>query len=164
MAETKREQDTQKRIEALLEPLLARLGFGVVLLQYQHGKRSSMVRLFIERAENHPEGGLVTVDDCAEVSREVSTLLDVEDPIPEGYELEVSSPGLNRPLVKERDFIRFAGERVKIQTAEPLDGRRNFSGALKGIEAGKVTVEVDGKTHAIPLALIARANIDYRFE
>ena len=164
MTETRREQETQKRIEALLEPLLARLGFGLVLLQYQYGKRKSLVRLFAERAENHPEGGLISLDDCAEISREVGTLLDVEDPIPEGYELEVSSPGVNRPLVKERDFLRFVGEKIKIQTAEPVEGRRNFAGALKGFESGAVAVEIDGKIHAIPLALIARANIEYQFE
>ena len=98
------------------------------------------MRLTIDR-----EGG-VTLDDCAEFSRRVGALLEVEDPIPSAYGLEVSSPGLDRRLVKESDFERFSGRVARVSLAQPLGGRRNFQGVLKGLERGEVLMEIEGET------------------
>ena len=133
----------------LLEPALEALGYELVELEFP----PHLLRIYIDR-----EGG-VTVDDCEIVSRQVSAVLDVEDPIPGAYTLEVSSPGLDRPLRKQADFIRFAGERAKVELALPKDGRRRFTGTLKGCEAGEVLIEVDGEDHRLPLADIDKARL-----
>lgn len=133
----------------LLEPAIEALGYELVELEFP----PHLLRIYIDR-----EGG-ITVDDCEVVSRQVSAVLDVEDPIPGAYTLEVSSPGLDRPLRKEADFIRFAGERAKVELALPKDGRRRFTGTLKGCEAGEVLIEVDGEDHRLPLADIDKARL-----
>ncbi|HEV2213438.1 MAG TPA: ribosome maturation factor RimP [Gammaproteobacteria bacterium] len=133
----------------LLEPAIGALGYELVELEFP----PHLLRIYIDR-----EGG-VTVDDCEVVSRQVSAVLDVEDPIPGAYTLEVSSPGLDRPLRKEADFVRFAGERAKVELALPKDGRRRFTGTLKGCEAGEVLIEVDGVDHRLPLADIDKARL-----
>src|SRR5579872_6702263 len=133
----------------LLEPAIEALGYELVELEFP----PHLLRIYIDR-----EGG-VTVDDCEVVSRQVSAVLDVEDPIPGAYTLEVSSPGLDRPLRKEADFARFAGERAKVELALPKDGRRRFTGTLKGCEAGEVLIEVDGVDHRLPLADIDKARL-----
>jgi ribosome maturation factor RimP len=156
-AASTREKEASARIEAIVEPLLARLGFELVLLQYQRGKKHHILRLFVDK-----EGG-VSLDDCADVSREVSTVLDVEDPIEGHYTLEVSSPGLNRPLVKERDFLKYVGQRARVVTAEPIVDRKTFVGRLGGVEDGAVIIDVDGRIFKIPHGEIVRANIEYQF-
>ncbi|HET7174917.1 MAG TPA: ribosome maturation factor RimP [Gammaproteobacteria bacterium] len=133
----------------LLEPAIEALGYELVELEFP----PHLLRIYIDR-----EGG-VTVDDCEVVSRQVSAVLDVEDPIPGAYTLEVSSPGLDRPLRKEADFARFAGERAKVELVLPKDGRRRFTGTLKGCEAGEVLIEVDGADHRLPLADIDKARL-----
>ncbi len=137
----------------LLEPAIEALGYELVELEFP----PHLLRIYIDR-----EGG-VTVDDCEAVSRQVSAVLDVEDPIPGAYTLEVSSPGLDRPLRKEADFVRFAGEQVKLELALPKDGRRRYTGTLKRCEAGEVTVEVDGVEHTLPLADIGKARLVPKF-
>src|SRR5690348_7315317 len=137
----------------LLEPAIEALGYELVELEFP----PQLLRIYIDR-----EGG-VTVDDCEAVSRQVSAVLDVEDPIPGAYTLEVSSPGLDRPLRKEADFVRFAGEQVKLELALPKDGRRRYTGTLKGCKAGEVTVEVDGVEHTLPLADIGKARLVPKF-
>jgi ribosome maturation factor RimP len=137
----------------LLEPVVQRLGFELVDLEANFGSRSSVLRLFID----HEAG--VTLDDCEVVSRQVSAVLDVEDPIPGDYNLEVSSPGLNRRLVKPEHFERFAGERVRVRLMQPLDGRRNFKAALLGHEDGKALLEQDGVRYEIPLENIDMARL-----
>ena len=133
----------------LLEPAIEALGYELVELEFP----PHLLRIYIDR-----EGG-VTVDDCEVVSRQVSAVLDVEDPIPGAYTLEVSSPGLDRPLRKEADYARFAGQQVKLELTLPKDGRRRFTGTLKGCKAGEVTVEVDGVEHTLPLADIGKARL-----
>ena len=133
----------------LLEPAIEALGYELVELEFP----PHLLRIYIDR-----EGG-ITVDDCEVVSRQVSAVLDVEDPIPGAYTLEVSSPGLDRPLRKEADFVRFAGERAKVELALPKDGRRRFTGILKGCEAGEVLIEVDGVEHRLPLVDIDKARL-----
>jgi len=140
-------------LEALLEPAVSRLGYELVGVELLGRGRGMIVRLYIDR-----EGG-VSVEDCQRVSRQVSGLLDVEDPFPGPYTLEVSSPGLDRPLFKEEHFRRFAGHEVRVRTDVPLDGRRKFRGRLRGVRAGAVLLEVDGVEVALPMERIEQARL-----
>ena len=137
----------------LLEPVVAGLGYELVEIEYQPNPKHGVLRIFIDQ----PEG--IQLDDCQEVSNQVSALLDVEDPIPGHYNLEVSSPGLDRPLNKVEDFERFTGEMVKIKTGMAIDGQRNFKGLLRGIEGDDITIEFDGKQVSLPLASIEKARL-----
>ena len=114
----------RERLIVLIEPLLGRLGYELVELEYAAGRSSAVVRLFIDR----PEG--IRVEDCERVSREVAALLDVEDPIPTAYTLEVSSPGFDRVLRTPAHFARFVGERVFVELRVPRAGRRRYTGTL----------------------------------
>ncbi|HEX2667259.1 MAG TPA: ribosome maturation factor RimP [Gammaproteobacteria bacterium] len=143
----------RERLISLLEAPVEALGYEVVELEFHPQGGGGLLRVYIDR-----EGG-VTVDDCEKVSRQVSAVLDVEDPIPGHYTLEVSSPGLDRPLRKAADYARFAGERAKVDLALPIEGRRRFTGILKGCEGGEVSIEVDGVLHRLPLEGIAKARL-----
>jgi ribosome maturation factor RimP len=113
------------------------------------------VRVFLDKA------GGVTLTDCEHFSRLLSQRLDEADPIPDAYYLEVSSPGLDRPLKKERDYVIFQGRRVVVKTYAPIEGQRAFSGALLGLEEGRVRIRCDdGRVQEIPLDLVARARLD----
>jgi ribosome maturation factor RimP len=145
----------EDRIKGLAEPVAEGLGLELVDVVYatEYGKR--ILRVFIDKP------GGVTIDDCSDLSRELSTVLDVEDPIPQSYTLEVSSPGLDRLLTKEKDFLRFAGKKVKIRTKEALDGRKNFKATITGVENGKVLLkDADGKTWEIMLSNIEKARLE----
>lgn len=150
------------KIETLILPILADLGFELVDLQLQNEGRQQALRIFIDKP------GGITLDDCVAVSREVSAILEVEDPIRSAYRLEVSSPGLDRPLKKVADFERFAGQKVKLKTLRLLDPdqrghtRKTFVGTLLGLEADQVRLELDDKRGGvadIPLAEIEKANL-----
>lgn len=142
------------RLQVLLEPVVTALGYELVGIEQVTSGRRGLVRLYID----HPPG--VTVDDCERVSRQVSAVLDVEDPIAGGYVLEVSSPGLDRPLYTAAHYARFAGRRARLQLRAPLEGtQRNFTGTLLGLDEDKVMVNVDGVEHRIPLAQIAKARL-----
>ncbi len=104
----------------------------------------------------------VSIQDCASVSRDLSAVLDVEDVVPVAYTLEVSSPGLDRPLRHADDYRRFAGRRAKIVMREPVDGQAFFKGQLKGMEGANVVID-DGKPHRVPLGVITRANLEVEF-
>lgn len=148
----------EDKVKALAEPFLNDRGMELVDLQYttEHGQK--ILRLFIDKP------GGITIDDLSDVSREFGTILDVEDPIPQRYNLEVSSPGLDRPLTKEKDFVRYAGKKAKIKTREALDGRKNFKAVIDGVADGKVFVtDFDGKKFEIPLAIIDRARLEIEF-
>lgn len=155
--------DVASRITELAEPLLASLGMELVEVEYRREGREMVLRLFIDR-----EGG-VNLDDCASVSRELSALLDVEDFIQGHYNLEVSSPGLNRPLKKESDYCRYQGRLVKVRTFELLaddagNRRKTFTGELLGLEEGVVRLRLtEGQTAGIPLDKIAKANLEFEF-
>jgi len=141
-------------LTALFEPVVESMGYELVGVEFHGSEHHGVLRLFIDK-----EGG-ITVDDCAAVSRQVSAVLDVEDPIKQAYDLEVSSPGLNRPLFKGNDFQRFAGRKAKIKLAVALNGRKNFSGVLKGIDDNEqVLIDVDNETFELPLHDIAKANL-----
>jgi ribosome maturation factor RimP len=106
----------------------------------------------------------VSVDDCAHVSRDLSAILDVEDVVPTAYTLEVSSPGLDRPLRRPDDYRRFAGRLAKIVMREPVDGQGFFRGRLAGLDDGAVVIDADdGKAHRVPIAIITRANLEVEF-
>ena len=143
------------RVETILGPLLDAEGFSLVDVEYKRERGGWVLRVFIDK-----EGG-VTLDDCARVSREFGQLLDVEDIIPTSYQLEVSSPGLDRPLKKEEDFVKYSGRKVRIKTKEQVSGRRNFKGALLGCSEGKVMVKVEGSgVFTIPFSAILKANLE----
>ncbi|HEU4385669.1 MAG TPA: ribosome maturation factor RimP [Anaeromyxobacteraceae bacterium] len=153
---------TAERAWALLEPVLSRDGYEIVEVEYVRDASGWVLRLFVDRP------GGVTIDDCQAVSRTVDPILEVEDLIEGAWHLEVSSPGLDRPLRKPTDFTRFAGERVKVRTHGPVETgtgpRRNWSGILRGFQDGGVEVEVDGRLHRIPHDQIAKAHLEYDFE
>ena len=148
-------QEQAAKVEALVGPAVEALGYDIVRVMIAGGQ-AVMLQVMAERRD----GKGMTVDDCAEISRTISALLEVEDPIDGPYRLEVSSPGIDRPLVKERDFVRFAGHKARIECEAPIDGRKRFVGVLKGVAGGTVTVILDdGGEAEIPLSAIVRAKL-----
>jgi len=125
-----------KRLAEIVQPVIEDLGFELVRLRLMAGKRVTL-QIMAER----PEGG-IEVDDCAKISSEVSAILDVEDPIIEEYALEVSSPGIDRPLTRLKDFEMWDGYEVKIETSELIEGQRRFKGELRGVQDGEVLIEI----------------------
>ena len=144
----------RERIIALIEPLLERLGYELVELEYSAGRAHALLRLFVDR-----EGAAVTLDDCARISREVSALLDIEDPIPSAYTLEVSSPGFDRVLRTKAHFGRFVGSRVFVELKEPREGRRRYTGTLLTVDDGGIALEVDRQRVAMTFAEIGKARL-----
>ncbi len=140
-------------LSKLLEPTIEGLGYELSDLEVRLAGKGGFVRLIID----HPEG--IGLEDCEAVSRAVSALLDVEDPIPGNYNLEVSSPGLDRKLTKHAHFQRFTGETVKVQTRFPVEGRRRFRGTLVSSDEKNIVVEVDGEPHTLPMATIHTARL-----
>jgi ribosome maturation factor RimP len=143
---------TKDEIAKLLEPVVERLGYELVDIEVRLGG-NGLLRLYIDQ----PEG--VDLEDCENVSRAVSALLDVEDPLPGNYNLEISSPGLDRKLTKVEHFQRFMGETVKVQTRFPIEGRRRFRGTLVSSDDENIVVEVDGESHSLPLKTIDTARL-----
>jgi ribosome maturation factor RimP len=143
----------RERLIALIEPVLARMGFELVELEYGAGRAHAQLRLYIDR-----DGG-VGLDDCERVSREVSSLLDVEDPIPSAYTLEVSSPGFDRVLRTQAHFGRFVGSRVFVELKEPRAGRRRYTGTLLTVDDSGIALEVDREHVAVAFSEIGRARL-----
>jgi len=137
----------------LLEPTIERLGYELSDLELNTGGRDGLLRIFIDKDDG------IELDDCEAVSRQVSSILDVEDPLPGHYTLEVSSPGLDRKLTKPAHFKRFMGEDVRVKLRFPLEGRRNFRGSLKSADEENIEVEVDGESHRLPIATIESARL-----
>ncbi len=144
---------TGDELARLLEPTIERLGYELCDLEVKLGGRGGVVRVFID----HPQG--ISLDDCEQVSLAVSALLDVEDPLPGHYNLEVSSPGLDRKLTKVEHFQRFTGETVKVQMRFPIEGRKRFRGTLVSSNDENIVVEVDGEPHSLPMATIDTARL-----
>ena len=142
------------RIEKIIEPTVNNLGFDIVrvLLSGDHNPR---LQIMAEPLD----GRAMNVDDCAAISRAVSALLDVEDPVSSAYTLEVSSPGLDRPLVRLQHFERFAGYEARIETAIAIDGRKRFRGRLGGIEGDNVLLQVDKNEWVFPFPDIQKAKL-----
>src|SRR5205807_3801846 len=128
------------QVRAVVERVAASSGLEVVDVEFRGGGKARMLRVFIDKP------GGVTHDDCANVSREVGTILDVEDAVPGGsYLLEVSSPGMDRKLVRPADYERFVGSRVRLTTREPVNGNRHFEGRLESFRDGRITLQLGGK-------------------
>ena len=144
---------TGDELARLLEPTIERLGYELSDLDVKLGGRGGVVRLFIDKSDG------ISLDDCEKVSLAVSALLDVEDPLPGEYNLEVSSPGLDRKLTKVEHFQRFAGETVKVQMRFPIEGRKRFRGTLVSSNDENIVVEVDGEPHSLPMATIDTARL-----
>lgn len=144
---------TGDELVALLTPTIERLGYELSDLEARLGGSGGVVRLFID----HPDG--IQLADCEKVSHAVSALLDVEDPIPGHYDLEVSSPGLNRKLTKIEHFQRFMGETVKVQMRFPIDGRKRYRGTLTSVDDKHIVVNVNGEPHTLPMTTIDTARL-----
>ena len=144
---------TGNELKKLLEPTVERLGYELTDLETRLGGKNGLVRVTIDNDSG------IGLDDCEKVSRAVSALLDAEDPLPGNYNLEVSSPGLDRKLTKAAHFRRFAGETVKVQTRFPVEGRRRFRGKLVTSDDESIVLEVDGTSHSLPLATIDSARL-----
>lgn len=147
--------DVVRRAEELLDEPVRHLGYELVACEFRTVGGRPTLQVFIDR-----DGG-VGIADCVTVNRGIGDLLEVEELLASTFNLEVSSPGLDRPLRKEADFRRFVGREVRIRTFEPIGGRRNFRGLIRGAEDGMVTVEVDTRPHEVPVAAMERANLVY---
>jgi ribosome maturation factor RimP len=142
----------------LIEPVLEELGYELVELEYLSERGKWILRVYIDKP------GGITIDDCAMVSGELGDLIDVKDIISHDYVLEISSPGLNRPLRKDKDFLRALGKKVRLRTSEANEGKRNFVGSLTDFKDGILYLKVDGDMVAIPFRNVKKANVVYEFE
>lgn len=146
--------EIRARIKNIVEPICEYEGMELVQVEYQREMHGRTLRLYIDRP------GGVRLDDCSYISRQVVDLLDMElNDLGGPYNLEVSSPGFNRPLVKKIDFERFKGNEAKVKTNRPIDGQKNFKGVLSGISEGIIELMIDKKTIAIPFEEITRARL-----
>jgi ribosome maturation factor RimP len=144
----------------LAEPTVRDAGFDLIEVVFGREQSGPVLRLFIDTPETREGSGAgVTHEDCERVSRDVSAALDVADHIPHAYQLEVSSPGLDRPLRRERDFARFVGESARVRLNDGVEGRRNFTGTLRAAKDGRVEIACDGRSYELPIDDIARANL-----
>jgi len=140
-----------------IEPVIASEGMELVTIDYVRESRGWVLRLYVDT-----EAG-VTIDRCAQLSRQLGDILDVKDIVPHPYILEVSSPGLNRILKKEKDFITYRGQMITVKTSEPVEERKNFKGKLLDCREGTITVDADNRQVTIPLSLITKAQLKYQF-
>jgi ribosome maturation factor RimP len=147
-----------EQLQTLLAPVIEALGYEYWGLEFLSQGRHSLLRIYVDHANG------ILVEDCEKVSRQVSGVLDVEDPISNEYTLEVSSPGMDRPLFTLEQFAKHAGELVKIKLRSPYEGRRNFQGPLRGVEEQDVVVLVDDHEYLLPIDMIDKANIVPRFD
>lgn len=143
----------RERLLEILEPVVEGLGYELLEIEFQPRGRDGLLRLYIDQ----PAG--VTLDDCERVSNQVSAVLDVEDPIPGAYALEISSPGLDRPLRTAAHFAAAVGSQVRIELHLPRDGRKRFTGALLAAADGNLLVEVDGTPYTLALNDVGKARI-----
>jgi ribosome maturation factor RimP len=151
----------EEQIRQLAEPLLASAGMELVQVECLKMKSRWLVRIYMDREE-----GAVTVDDCAFISNQLGDLLDVHDVPPGPYTLEVSSPGLDRPLERDKDFLKYRGSRINLRLEGMIEGRRHVRGELLDYEDGDdgkiLVVKADGKVFRIPRGTVAKANLEYQ--
>jgi ribosome maturation factor RimP len=159
-----------ERIRSVAERAARSHGLEIFDVQYRREAVGWVLRVMIDRpgaADTQAKPGdpvdSVSVDDCRLVSQDLGALLDVEDPVDRAYTLEVSSPGLDRPLRGEADYERFRGRLAQVVTLEPVDGQKHFRGRLQGVEAGHLVLVEGRREHRVPLALIGRARLDVEF-
>jgi ribosome maturation factor RimP len=143
----------RQKLVDLLRPVVEGLGYDLREVEYLPGRGNGLLRLYIDAAAG------IAVDDCERVSRAVSDVLDESDPVPGHYTLEVSSPGLERPLRTAEQFGRFAGETVFVEMAQAVDQRRRFKGRLLAVEGDAVVLEVEGRRHVLPVSGIRKAHL-----
>lgn len=141
----------EQQLSDVVRPVVEGMGFALVLLKFNNGA----LELLVE----NPETGKINIDECAEVSRAVSPALDVEDLIGGSYRLEVSSPGIDRPLTREQDYETYTGFEAKLEISPPIEGRKRYRGIIKGIENNAVTIHMDGELHSLPFGSIEKAKL-----
>lgn len=150
-------EEITDRVTKIVNPILSSDGIELVGVEYRRETRGSVLRLYIDK-----EGG-ITVDDCTRISREVGRILDVENLIDAFYTLEVSSPGLTRPLKTEKDFMKHQNRLISVKTVEPIENRRQFKGRLLRMLDKGIEIESDGEVFRIPFSSIAKANLELEF-
>jgi ribosome maturation factor RimP len=152
-------QQAENELTRLARSVVEPMGYELVGVEYfQRGKGGAVLRVYIDSGENG-----ITLDDCGAVSHQLSGVLDVADPIAGHYDLEVSSPGLDRPLFTAEHFQRFRGHKARLRLAAKLDGRRRLEGAISGLKQEAVLLEVDGETWEVPLAMVESARLAPEF-
>ena len=161
------------QVESLAEPLCAAHGVELVEVRHLQERGGAVLRITIDRDGPAPEAPAgqpvayrsgITLEDCTRISRDLSEALDMhEESLPGKYRLEVSSPGLERPLAKAHDFERFAGREVRLNTLAPIDGRRKFQGELLGLEDGVVVLRIEAETYRVPYEAVHRAQLVHHF-
>lgn len=145
---------SSQSIERIITPTLESLGYELVRVQIAGG-----VRKTLQVMAEPTNGRNMSLEDCAELSRAISAVLDVEDPISDAYSLEVSSPGIDRPLTRPKDFQRYAGHEAKVETTEPIENRKRFKGKLLGLAGEAVKLDVEGTAVELPLKIILKAKL-----
>lgn len=148
----------QSQLETIIEPIVTSLEYSLWGIEFISRGRESLLRIYIDSEEG------ITLDDCVKVSRQVSAVLDVEDPIADEYNLEVSSPGVDRPLFKLEQYVMMAGSMANIRLRMPFEGRRRFKGVIKGVEDQDVILVADGHEFLLPIEVIEKAQIIPQFD
>jgi ribosome maturation factor RimP len=143
----------EQKLTQMLTPAAESLGFEMVGIEFVRAGKHSILRIFID----HPEG--ISVENCADVSQQASAILDVEDPINTEYNLEVSSPGMDRPLFKAAHYVAIVGQMVSVRLRMPLNDRRNFKGTLVSCDNDNIVVEVDGQSYTLAVMNIEKGNL-----
>jgi ribosome maturation factor RimP len=143
----------QVHLWELFEPVVNGMGYDLIEIEHFPNPKHGVLRLYIDKEDG------VTVDDCSSVSHQISALIDVEEPVSGHFNLEISSPGLDRPLRRLKDFQRFTGSLVKLKTARPLEGQRNFRGRLLEADEDKVVIETDDEEISLPMSVVEKARI-----
>lgn len=143
------------KIIRIIAPSVTAMGYEIVRVTLQDGKKSKVLQIMVDRTDK----ATIAVEDCERISKTVSALLDVEDPISDAYTLEVSSPGIDRPLMKPADFIAHIGSEVKIETVVMLNGRKRFKGILSAADEKNANVQIDGETYEIPYSQVHSAKL-----
>jgi len=144
-------------VNELLEPVITGMGYECVGIEFKIQSHHGVLRVYIDKEQG------ISVDDCTQVSRQLSAVLDVEEPISIAYDLEVSSPGLERPLFKSADYEKFMGRKCKVRTrqGDVVTGRRNYAGTIKQVDGDSVIIEVDGEAFSIAVSNVDRAHLVY---
>jgi ribosome maturation factor RimP len=148
------EKEIVDRVRAIADPIISDEGMELVDVEYRRESKGWVLRLYLDK-----DGG-VTLDDCTRISQEVGRSLDVEDFIQIPYTLEVSSPGLTRPLKTEKDFMKYRNSLIKVKTLDPIQNRRQFKGRLLGVSANQIEMEAEGGIFQIPLSNVVKANLE----
>jgi ribosome maturation factor RimP len=155
------ESHSDQHLQETCREVVESEGFDLIVARWTTDQGRRILRLYVDRAT--PEEPAVTVEDCARISRRLGPVLDVEDAIAGAYDLEVSTPGLDRPLVRDKDFQRFVGQVAKVRLSSPLpSGRKRLKGTIRGVEDRRIRLEVDGEELWFPLDDVARANLVYQ--